>query len=134
MKIILIFCCLLTLVGCNEVADLNVPGTYKQDKSITVQGKTATTPEELTLLDDHTFTLAPKGNASNGISGKWEVKETVDGPENSGGSEAQAIVRFTYNGKTTIGELKANIFEFRSPYGFHPDVFEYVLYVKTDDT
>lgn len=132
MKIILILC-LLILTGCNEVADVNIPGTYKQDKSITVQGKTTTAPEELILLDNHAFTLAPKGKAAKGISGKWEVKETADGVANSGGTEAQAIVRFTYNGKTTTGELKANIFEFKSPYGFHPDVFEYVLYVKSDD-
>ncbi|MEL1244117.1 hypothetical protein AAEO56_07595 [Flavobacterium sp. DGU11] len=133
MKTLTLIFSLFILTGCNEVTDINIPGTYRQDKSITAPGKSKPAVEDLTLLENHTFTLASKDGSTKSITGEWQVKDSGSGEASSGGSEAQAVVLFTYDGKTTIGELRANILQFRAPYGFHPETFEYVLYVKAND-
>jgi hypothetical protein len=133
MKIITLIFSLLILTGCNEATEIHIPGTYTQDKGITAPGKSKPAADELTLLDNHTFTLAAKDGSSKTITGKWELKESGNGIEKPESKVPQDIVRFIYDGKIAVGELKANIIQFTAPGGFRPDVFEYVLYVKAEN-
>lgn len=125
---ILIFLILCAVVSCREVNRSVIEGAYASDKFIPITEGAEFGSTRLILHRNGNFNLTE--DSATLAKGSWTITESAYREGNSGRTEPQAKVEFSFDNKKIIGELRGSIFYFADTNNFQPDVYRNIIYVK----
>lgn len=127
-RILIFFLTFGAVVSCREVNGSVIGGAYASDKFIPITEGAEFGRTRLVLHPNGSFNLTE--DSATLAEGSWTITESAYREGNSGRTEPQAKVEFSFDNKKIIGEFRGSIFYFADTNNFQPDVYRYIIYVK----